>query len=76
MKLIQIADAVRYPRMTTAELRATFLLDDLFEPDQVKLVYVDLDAAKIRCTRTWTRCAWRSSCDEHARTQHKLSNIN
>jgi len=43
MRLIQIADAVRYPRMTTAELRATFLLNDLFEPGQVKLVYVDLD---------------------------------
>ena len=47
MKLIQIADAVRYPRMTTAELRATFLLDDLFEPGQVKLVYVDLDRTVI-----------------------------
>jgi 4-deoxy-L-threo-5-hexosulose-uronate ketol-isomerase len=47
MKLIQIADAVRYPRMTKAELRATFLLDDLFEPDQVKLVYVDLDRTVI-----------------------------
>ena len=32
MKLYQMADPVRYPRMTTAELRETFLLDDLFNP--------------------------------------------
>jgi 4-deoxy-L-threo-5-hexosulose-uronate ketol-isomerase len=29
--------------MSTAELRASFLLDDLFSPGQVQLVYVDLD---------------------------------
>jgi 4-deoxy-L-threo-5-hexosulose-uronate ketol-isomerase len=42
-----MADGVRYPRMSTAELRRTFLLEDLFEPDRVKLVYVDLDRAVI-----------------------------
>ena len=29
MKLLQMADPVRYSRMTTAELRETFLLEDL-----------------------------------------------
>ena len=29
MKTILLADPVRYPRMTTEELRSTFLLDDL-----------------------------------------------
>lgn len=43
MKLYQMADAVRYPRMTTAEVRETFLVDVLFKPDAVDLVYVDLD---------------------------------
>ncbi len=33
MRVLQIADEVRYPRMSTAELRSTFLLDDLFEPE-------------------------------------------
>jgi 4-deoxy-L-threo-5-hexosulose-uronate ketol-isomerase len=43
MRLIQVADAVRYPRMTTEELRAAFLVDRLFEPGRISLVYVDLD---------------------------------
>ena len=47
MKVMQMADAVRYPHMSTAELRATFLVDDLFSPGQVQLVYVDLDRTVI-----------------------------
>jgi 4-deoxy-L-threo-5-hexosulose-uronate ketol-isomerase len=47
MKLLQMADAVRYPRMTTAELRETFLLDGAFVPGQITLAYVDLDRAVI-----------------------------
>jgi 4-deoxy-L-threo-5-hexosulose-uronate ketol-isomerase len=43
MKLMQMADAVRYPRMTTAELRETFLLDHAFVPGAITLAYVDLD---------------------------------
>jgi 4-deoxy-L-threo-5-hexosulose-uronate ketol-isomerase len=43
MKSMQMADAVRYPRMTTAELRETFLLEDAFMPGAVTLAYVDLD---------------------------------
>ncbi len=47
MKVLQMADEVRYPHMTTAELRSTFLLEDLFTPNQVQLVYVDLDRTVI-----------------------------
>ena len=47
MKVMQMADVVRYPHMSTAELRATFLVDDLFAPGQVQLVYVDLDRTVI-----------------------------
>jgi 4-deoxy-L-threo-5-hexosulose-uronate ketol-isomerase len=43
MKLLQMADAVRYPRMTTAELRETFLVDDAFVLGAITLAYVDLD---------------------------------
>jgi len=47
MKLYQMADPVRYARMTTAELRATFLLEDLFTPGAIDLAYVDLDRTVI-----------------------------
>jgi 4-deoxy-L-threo-5-hexosulose-uronate ketol-isomerase len=45
VKLMQMADAVRYPRMTTAELRETFLLEGAFVPGAITLAYVDLDRA-------------------------------
>src|ERR1700733_2854646 len=47
MKTILMADPVRYPRMTTAELRATFLLDGLCQPGSIQLAYVDLDRAVV-----------------------------
>lgn len=43
MRLIQVADAIRFPRMTTEELRTAFLVDGLFEPGRISLAYVDLD---------------------------------
>jgi len=47
MKILQMADAVRYRTMTTEELRETFVVRDLFEPGAIKLVYVDLDRTVI-----------------------------
>jgi len=47
MRLIQVADAVRFSRMTTEELRAAFLVDGLFAPGCTSLAYVDLDRAVI-----------------------------
>jgi 4-deoxy-L-threo-5-hexosulose-uronate ketol-isomerase len=47
MKLLQLADAVRYQTMTTAELRETFLLTELFKPGKIEHVYVDLDRTVI-----------------------------
>ena len=47
MKLLQMADPVRFPRMTSAELRETFLLQELFRPGALDLSYVDLDRAII-----------------------------
>jgi 4-deoxy-L-threo-5-hexosulose-uronate ketol-isomerase len=39
------ADPVRFPRMTTEELRKTFLIESLFGADEIRLVYSDLDRA-------------------------------
>lgn len=43
MKTMMLADPVRYPRMTTSELRETFLMEGLHEPGTMHLVYIDLD---------------------------------
>ena len=47
MKLMQMADAVRYARMTTEELRETFLLEGMFNPGKIEFAYVDLDRTVI-----------------------------
>jgi 4-deoxy-L-threo-5-hexosulose-uronate ketol-isomerase len=45
LKTYLLADPVRYPHMTTAELRETFLLDSLYEPGALRTSYLDLDRA-------------------------------
>ena len=47
MKLLQMADPVRYARMTSEELRATFLLEGMFTPGRIECAYVDLDRTVI-----------------------------
>ncbi len=47
MKILQMPDAIRYPTMTTQQLRESFLLEDLFQPGQLQNVYVDLDRTVI-----------------------------
>jgi 4-deoxy-L-threo-5-hexosulose-uronate ketol-isomerase len=47
MKTILMADPVRFPRMTTQELRDTFLIDRLHQPGRIELAYVDLDRAVV-----------------------------
>lgn len=47
MKICFTADPVRYPRMTTQELRDAFLLDSLLAPGSVQLAYADLDRAVV-----------------------------
>jgi 4-deoxy-L-threo-5-hexosulose-uronate ketol-isomerase len=39
------ADSVRFQRMTTEEIRETFLLDSLFKPDVLDLIYCETDRA-------------------------------
>lgn len=45
MQVRYLADKERFKRMTTAELRETFLLEDLFQAGQIQMVYTDLDRA-------------------------------
>jgi 4-deoxy-L-threo-5-hexosulose-uronate ketol-isomerase len=47
VKILQMADAIRYRTMTTEELRETFLIADLFRPGQIGLTYIDLDRSVI-----------------------------
>lgn len=47
MKTHLIADSVRYPTMTTAQIRDAFLIDALYEPGALNLAYVDLDRAVV-----------------------------
>jgi 4-deoxy-L-threo-5-hexosulose-uronate ketol-isomerase len=47
MKTYLMADPVRYPTMTTSQLRDTFLIDDLYASGQLRCCYVDLDRAVI-----------------------------
>ncbi len=42
MRLYQMADQVRYGLMNTEELRETFLLEELFQHDEIEFAYVDL----------------------------------
>lgn len=47
MNTLLISDPVRYPRMTTDELRESFLIRDLALPGAIHLTYVDLDRAVV-----------------------------
>ena len=43
MKILYTPDPVRFLRMTTDEIRDAFLMNDLFQPDKVSLLYSDVD---------------------------------
>src|SRR5580698_7115297 len=47
MKILQMPDAIRYPTMSTAQLRESFLLENLFQRGTIENVYVDLDRTVI-----------------------------
>jgi 4-deoxy-L-threo-5-hexosulose-uronate ketol-isomerase len=42
-----MADEIRYELMDTDELRETFLLEELFQPEEIEFAYVDLDRTVI-----------------------------
>lgn len=45
MDVRYVADQVRYQTMTTEELRNTFLVETLFKPEKIVLIYTDVDRA-------------------------------
>jgi len=45
MQVRYSADPVRFSRMTTQEVRGDFLIDTLFQPDSVEMIYSDIDRA-------------------------------
>jgi 4-deoxy-L-threo-5-hexosulose-uronate ketol-isomerase len=45
MKVRYTADPVRFDRMSTAEIRESFLVDTLFREDRISMVYSDADRA-------------------------------
>jgi 4-deoxy-L-threo-5-hexosulose-uronate ketol-isomerase len=45
MEIQYSPDLARYPRLTTAEMRAGYLIENLFQPGRVRLVYTDVDRA-------------------------------
>jgi len=47
LRTIQTADAQAYRRMTTPELRERFLVENLFQPGRIELIYTDVDRAVI-----------------------------
>jgi 4-deoxy-L-threo-5-hexosulose-uronate ketol-isomerase len=47
MKTRFTADSVRYPKMTTAQVREAFLIDAIYVPGEISQVYVDQDRAVV-----------------------------
>jgi 4-deoxy-L-threo-5-hexosulose-uronate ketol-isomerase len=47
MRTIEAADRRSYRRMTTEELRANFVVEDLFQPGGLNLVYTNVDRAVV-----------------------------
>ncbi len=47
MEVRYISDPIRFARMTTAEIRDSFLIENLFLPNEVSLLYSEVDRAII-----------------------------
>jgi 4-deoxy-L-threo-5-hexosulose-uronate ketol-isomerase len=47
MELRYSADKVRYKRMTSSELKESYVVDNLYQPDEVPLTYSDIDRGVI-----------------------------
>ena len=45
MEVRYTPDLASYKNLTTDELRNAYLLENLFEPGEIKMVYFDLDRA-------------------------------
>ena len=57
-------DPVRFCRMTTQEVRASFLIESFFTPDAIELSYVDVDRAIVGSVVPATKMLALTSADE------------
>ena len=71
MKFVEMADSTRYARMTTEELRATFLLEGMFQPGTIECRYADLDRAVVG-SAVPTTAALKLETDPELRAEYFL----
>ena len=64
MKVRHTADAVRFGRMSTEEIRESFLIDTLFPEDSISMVYSDADRAIVGSAVPATRTLSLASAPE------------
>jgi 4-deoxy-L-threo-5-hexosulose-uronate ketol-isomerase len=64
MKVRYTADPIRFPRMTTDEVRESFLVDELFGADDITMVYSDVDRAILGSAVPATRALSLESAPE------------
>jgi len=64
MKVRHTADPVRFERMSTAEIRESFLVDTLFAADSIAMVYSDADRAIVGSAVPATRTLSLESAPE------------
>ena len=57
-------DAVRFCRMTTQETRDSFLIESLYKPDTIEMVYVDIDRVIVGSAVPTQKPLLLSSADE------------
>jgi 4-deoxy-L-threo-5-hexosulose-uronate ketol-isomerase len=69
MKIRSISDPIRYRSMTTPQIRETFLLDDLYAPGELRMVYTDMDRAVVGMAAP-TRGAIALPADETLRAKY------
>ncbi|MDZ7268954.1 MAG: 5-dehydro-4-deoxy-D-glucuronate isomerase [candidate division KSB1 bacterium] len=66
MKILPAIDPVRTKSLTTSELREAFLLENLFQPDSVQLVYSEIDRAVIAAAMPVRKNLLLPTCKELA----------
>jgi 4-deoxy-L-threo-5-hexosulose-uronate ketol-isomerase len=64
MEIRYSPDSVRFCRMTTQEIRGTFLIESLFQPDSVEMVYFDVDRAIVASIVPVSRVLTLASAEE------------
>ncbi|MBN1795530.1 MAG: 5-dehydro-4-deoxy-D-glucuronate isomerase [Sedimentisphaerales bacterium] len=64
MEVRYVPDPVRFDRMTTEEVRENFLITSLFKPDEIVMIYSDVDRAIVGSAAPCKKELGLSSADE------------